>query len=427
MQELMPCQEPEPRAGTTPRAVCAYLVVGLFVSLQFVLQGVISLMVPDLKADLGMTEASVGMLSSLFFYPYVLLQIPAGRLLSLLGARTLMVLAGLLMSLGCLIQGWSDNATQMMIGRFLMGVGAAPGIICFLRTVECSFPPLLFGLFASGMEVFGMFGAGVGDFLIPSGLESLGWQGIFKLFSVLVLLPVVGSFLFLRDDDREDTSSGSENGVDDGVGRNSHWQAVFRKRDVWLAALYSGLMFAVMNAFAALWAIPFLDSDPACVGRSGHIVGMAFIGAAVGTPIMGWLGDHHLNIRRTMLACGIGSIGLMLVLLSGYINIDFYYLVMFLLGLCASSYMLPFVLMNQWLRGEQLTIGLALTNGVSVLIGALIYQPVIGWLISFYPEVCLANYQQVLLIIPAGAILACLLVIYLSNPVKQMQGMAADS
>ena len=50
-------------------------------------------MVADLMRDFAVSGALLGYLSALYFYPYVLLQIPLGALLDRLGARLLLTVA----------------------------------------------------------------------------------------------------------------------------------------------------------------------------------------------------------------------------------------------------------------------------------------------------------------------------------------------
>ena len=63
---------------------------GMFVLYQFLLQGSTSLMVPQLMEDLCINLTQIGFLSAAFFYPYVLLQIPAGILADKYGARNVL-------------------------------------------------------------------------------------------------------------------------------------------------------------------------------------------------------------------------------------------------------------------------------------------------------------------------------------------------
>ncbi len=387
------------------RSGLAYLVVGAFVASQFVLQGLVSLMVPELKADLGLTETGVGMLASLFFYPYVILQIPAGWVLPRLGVRNLLAIAALVMSTGCFAESIADSVFMAMVGRCLMGVGAAPGIVCFLSTVGAVMPARYFGLFAATTELFGMVGAGVGDFLIPSGIRSCGWQCVLEWFGygvlALSLLSLALPGKLHQDSDSSDDTSSWKNGLN-----NSN---------VWLVGLYSGLMFAVLNAFAALWAIPFLETHGACRHNASDMAGMIFLGAAVGAPFLGWISDVRGESLGIMLVCSIVTSLLFMMVLYDQLPTIVYYLIMFCLGLSSSSYMLPFMMVKRWLKGQALATGMALTNTVSVMVGALVYQPLIGWLLGFYPELCLDSYRQVLLLIPAGMVISIVLLLGVKN------------
>ncbi len=54
-----------------------------------------SVMVSDLMTEFAIGGAMLGVLSALYFYPYVLLQIPLGALLETVGVRLLLTLARL--------------------------------------------------------------------------------------------------------------------------------------------------------------------------------------------------------------------------------------------------------------------------------------------------------------------------------------------
>ena len=64
-----------------------------------------SVMVSDLMADFAVSGAVLGTLSALYFYPYVLLQVPLGAMLETFGTRILLsgflLLAGLLLDSNC--------------------------------------------------------------------------------------------------------------------------------------------------------------------------------------------------------------------------------------------------------------------------------------------------------------------------------------
>jgi len=388
------------------RGILVYVLLGSFVGLQFVLQGSVSLMVPDLKKDIGLDEVEIGLISSLFFYPYVVLQIPAARLVSKLGVRAVMILASGVIFIGCVTQAEADSALMMSLGRLVTGVGAAPILVCFLSMIERFFVASLFGILAAGVEMFAMIGASLGDFLILDCIENCGWRFTLLVFAGLVLIPTIMAPLLPNNRHQQETIHKTA---------DCQWLLVFRDARVWTVALYSGLLFTVLNAFGALWGIPYLASDPACAAEAGQMIGMVFLGAAFGAPLLGWLADRGMNANGVMVICAFGSAGLFMVLLLNLLPVACYYPLLFVLGLLASAYILPFIMVKRWLQGEALCMGLAFTNTVSVMIGALLCQPLVGWLIGRSAEINTATYQQVLVLFPAGIVFAGVMILVMSG------------
>lgn len=388
------------------RGVLVYVLLGSFIGVQFVLQGSVSLMVPELKADIGLDEVEIGLIASLFFYPYVVLQIPSARLVSKLGVRVVMILSSAVIFTGCVIQAEANSAPMMALGRLVAGIGAAPIMVCFLGTIERCFVASLFGVLAAGIEMFAMVGASLGDFLIPDSIDSYGWRFTLLIFAGLALTPAIMAPLLPNGQRPDESGEQTE---------DYRWILVFSDLRVWAVALYSGLMFAVLNAFGALWGIPYLETDPICAHEAGQMIGMIFLGAALGAPMLGWLTDRGMNALGVMVVCAFGTALLFAVLLLNLLPIIAYYPLLFVMGMLSSAYVLPFIMVKRWLTGEALCVGLAFTNTVSVMIGALLYQPLVGWLVSCFGEINTAAYQQVLVLFPAGVLLAGVLILAMSD------------
>ena len=98
----------------------------LFVFFQMVLQTFPSVMREGLVVDFSLNEAGFGGLSSSFYYPYILLQIPAGILVSRFGARSVLIVGALLCTVASFVFAMSHTANVAELTRILMGFGAAP-------------------------------------------------------------------------------------------------------------------------------------------------------------------------------------------------------------------------------------------------------------------------------------------------------------
>ena len=64
-----------------------FSAAGLFIFYQLVLQSLPSVLRDGLVVDFSLTDAGFGSLSASFFYPYMLLQVPAGLLVVRFGSR----------------------------------------------------------------------------------------------------------------------------------------------------------------------------------------------------------------------------------------------------------------------------------------------------------------------------------------------------
>ena len=79
-----------------------------------------SVMVSELMGEFAIGGAMLGTLSALYFYPYVLLQIPLGALLEQFGTRLLLGCALLLTAVGTFLFGAANIIELAYFGRVLI-------------------------------------------------------------------------------------------------------------------------------------------------------------------------------------------------------------------------------------------------------------------------------------------------------------------
>ncbi len=98
-------------AGPPAALASSWLVLstaGLFIFWQFVLQSLPSVIRHGLVVDFSLTDAGLGTLSSSFYYPYMLLQLPAGLLVLRFGSRRLLT-AGIILCIVASFVGASSR------------------------------------------------------------------------------------------------------------------------------------------------------------------------------------------------------------------------------------------------------------------------------------------------------------------------------
>ena len=97
-------------------------LVVIFVTFQFFLQGAIGIFSDLMKKDLDLDAAAVSLLSSSFFYSYILLQVPAGIIIDRLALRKVIPFTVLGLSCSCLLLSFCTHVKYAIIIRIIMGV-----------------------------------------------------------------------------------------------------------------------------------------------------------------------------------------------------------------------------------------------------------------------------------------------------------------
>ena len=370
------------------KSLLAFSVCAIFVALQFMLQGAVSLMVPELQHAFNVDMAGIGLLSSCFFYPYVFMQIPMGRFVSRYGVRRVMFYSACLLAVGCLLSHAATGFCQALTGRMLMGVASAAGVVSTLEVISLLFTVRWFGLMTGVMDVVSMIGAAAGEWFIPWEMAHTGWEGVFLLFSMMALCIAVVAWVLLpcRSEGKDICNSDGQS--------HSIILRVLREKRIWNVSIFGGLIFALVNSFAAMWAIPYFTvvfSDSAPVA---DIVSMVFIGVAIGAPVIGYLSGDRNQAKRLMILCSIVCCVLFWCVTYYPVSEILVSLCLLSMGMACGAYVIPFVLVKKWVEPASVSAAMGMVNMIEVLIGTVIFQPLVGLLLGYSSsEVTLASYQ----------------------------------
>lgn len=159
----------------------------------------------DMNIALGITPATFGLISGLFFIPYALLEIPSNMMGHHFGIRIwicrIMVTWGIISSLTIFVQ----NATQLGIIRCLLGVaeaGFVPGITYYLtRWFPEKDRAKAIALFMIGVPLANVIGAPISTWIIThigwAGLP--GWRWLFLLEGVPAFIFGIVTFFYLSE------------------------------------------------------------------------------------------------------------------------------------------------------------------------------------------------------------------------------------
>ncbi len=355
------------------RSSLVFGTAALFVFFQMVLQTFPSVMREGLVVDLSLNEAGFGGLSSSFYYPYILLQIPAGILVSRFGARSVLISGALLCTVASFLFAMSHTANAAELTRILMGLGAAPTVVCTMTLAAQWFPRRFFPILAALTEVFGMTGAALGQESLGFIVERAGWRagmitcGVFS--AVLLLLIVV----FVRN------RKASEEDDDERWPRPAAIARLLVSLPILSPAVAGGLVAAAGVSFGWLWGVSYFQAyHDMSLSTASVVASFYFWGCLPGMLGSAWLCSRYRMPARLLAVGAVGTAVLMwliLFVLHGQVAQS---AGMFVLGVFNSFYALSFTMVKDKSSAQLSGVAMGLTNMLIVGIGGLIFQPLIG-------------------------------------------------
>jgi sugar phosphate permease len=340
----------------------------------------------ELSLDFGLSAASLGSLSALYFYSYVVMQIPTGLLVDRYGPRRLITAGLVLSTLGAMLFALAPSLFWAGVGRLLIGAFVAVGFVCTLKLATHWLAPERFALAAGLLLVAGMTGAVFAGAPLHWASEAFGWRTVTLGAGMVGLILAVAVWMIVRDDPAERGYSGYVSAGSGKAEHQSEWQKlkrVFAYRNSALLALAPGGIVGSVLAFSGLWGIPFLtdvygmSSAIAATVCSSIMLAWAFSG-----PVFG-LFSERIRLRRlpyligTCIAAGCWSVVILVPDLPRSI------LVVLLLG---AGFFSGGMILGFTQAKESVPMALAGTvSGVvnmGVMCGPMLLQPMIGWLLD---------------------------------------------
>ena len=265
------------------------------------------------------TAASLGLLSSVYFYAYTVMQLPSGLLTDSWGPRRTVSIFTLIAAAGAILTGIASSFEQVIAGRLLIGAGVAMVYIPTMKILANWYRKNEFASLSGILLAVGNIGAlsAAGPLALMS--EALGWQQVFLILGVISLALAVAAFAITRDrpsdlnlpsiQEIEAMESGepvSEARVMEKIPMVQALKMTFGAgMKFWPLAVWFFFMYGSIMVYQGLWAGPFyhdiLGWDKATYGLVLTFIG---IGMILGCPTAGYISDKILRSRKKVLIIG---------------------------------------------------------------------------------------------------------------------------
>ncbi len=264
----------------------------------------------DIMRDFGLTHAAeLGLLSSIYFYTYAVLQIPTGITADVWGPRRTVTAALAATALGTMVFGWAPSLSWLYLGRFIASAGVAFIYINIVKFYAAWFRNREFGTMSGMSSFIGNVGFALASAPLAVMVENAGWRASFYMIGGFTLLVAGYCWLVVRNSPREhglpsieeieatESAPPVRNGTEtSAVGESI--RAVAANRWTWPPFIASAACYSVFATFAGIWGVPYLMQVYGLprVEAAGYMVAIS-VGYMAAGPLVGFLSDR-LRTRR---------------------------------------------------------------------------------------------------------------------------------
>lgn len=288
---------------------------------------------PQIMAEMNVDAAAIGLSSGAFFLIFAALQVPIGVLFDKYGAR-LVVSTMLIFSIaGSVMFAVAHSVEALVVGRFLIGLGLAGGMVGSLVILARWHSP---SDFTRAMTIL-FATANLGSLLATSPLAAsadwLGWRPTFLALALLTALVGIAFYAVVRDrpdpTEHDDGARESLGAKFRGVGQ------VFRVKGLLYVLPMVALGYSSVITILGLWGAPYLTEVHGLDGLdSGQLLSVLAIAFVVGTLAFGPIQRRFGGFRKVVIVSATVT-GLLLLALSAFIDSPLIVTVTLLIMICS--------------------------------------------------------------------------------------------
>lgn len=373
----------------------------------------------DMMKDLQTSGELLGLLASAYFYPYAVMQLPAGLLSDSWGPRRTITLFFCLAFVGSVILGMAPTVGLAVVGRALVGLGVS---MLFVPTLKILAEWFLTREFATMTGILmAMGGIGSLSAATPLALLSgwLGWRLSFGFVGGLTLLLALMVWILVRDKPSEfgwssPTEAERKQTALPPIGLWEGVRKVLSHPPFWPVAAWFFFDCGVFFSFGGLWGGPYL-AHVYGLGRdkAGHVLSMMAVGMILGSPLLSYASDKWVKGRKPVLViCSLALVGLTGVLAFATTDIPLWGLYGICLGLGVFSSAIVVIAFTTAKELFPVQIAGTSTGLVNLFpfAGGAVFQPVLGHILEKHGRVSgafqPAGYQEAFLVLFGCALAA---------------------
>ena len=384
------------RRTLTYRWVCLGL---LFVSglLAFFTRLAPAVAIPDLRAAFVLNAAELGLLTSLYLWPFALMQPLAGVLTDAFGARRTVAAFLVVAGVGQVLFASAPTFPVALIGRALTGLGASILYVGAAKIMAQWFRSREFGTLTGAWTSVANLGGLSAAAPLMVLITLAGWRLSLGGVGVVMLATAVLIYVFVRDRPSErglpslaeidDLPRPPETRQSMSLGQGV--LVVLREPNTWLLGSYAFLLFGTMTMMQGLWAVPYLmDAYGQTQQQAANALTLWAVGLIVGCTLWGYVADRIVGSRKRVVLSGAVVYAMLWALLAICpvgLPIGLLWVAMFWGGFFASTWIPSYAQLKDSVPSQVVATAMGILN-LFFWLGGAIYQQASGMIVAAFPR-----------------------------------------
>ncbi len=167
--------------------------------LSYLFRTINALISSHLVADIGLSTADLGLLTSVYFLVFAAAQIPIGILLDRFGPRRVQSCLLSVAAAGSCLFAMSIGLPSLLISRAMIGLGVAAALTAGLKSIVLWFPIKRVALLNGYMVMLGSLGAVTATAPAEHLLGWISWRELFEILAVASSAPAVFIYIVVPE------------------------------------------------------------------------------------------------------------------------------------------------------------------------------------------------------------------------------------
>jgi sugar phosphate permease len=392
----------------------------------------------DMMKDLKTSGALTGFLAAAYFYPYAVMQLPAGLLSDSWGPRNTITFFFIVAIVGSLMLGMAPSVFWAIFGRALVGLGVAMLFVPTMKILAEWFAAAEFALMTSILMAMGGIGSLTATTPMALFSSRFGWRAAFLTVGALTLVLTLLVWRFVRD---RPADMGWSAAVVNGTGQQAPTigllqgvQKVLGCGYFWPLAIWFFFDAGIFFTFGGLWGGPYLiQVYGMSKSQAGQVLSLFAIGLIVGSPLQGFLSNKVFRARKPVIALSsliVVGLTAALAFYTERIPIPGLYLICLGLGVFSSSTVVVAFTATKELFPIQIAGTATGLVNLFPFAGGAVLQPVLGWVLEQHGRVngafVAAGYRQAFGLLFASALIALLSSLFLKETMASRKRARSD-